>query len=264
MKKNTLSVIGYLALASAASFLLVALAGLFWRMAETAPQRDFSAHRAWFAVRLSLSSATFSTAIAMIFALPAGYVLSRRRFPGKNILEAALLLPMVISPVALGALLLIFFNTPPGRLVEKIIGPVVFESRGIVVAQFVVISGLAVTLVKTVFDYVSRDYEDTARSLGCGETETFLRVTLPMSARGLAATAILVWARALGEFGATVTLAGATTYKTETLPVAIYLALASADVYHTGVLIILSFAMAFAVLFLLKTAAAGRDSYSSH
>ncbi|PKN01296.1 MAG: ABC transporter permease [Elusimicrobia bacterium HGW-Elusimicrobia-1] len=261
MKKNVLPAIGYLALGAAAAFFAVALAGLFWKMAETAPQRSFSAERAWFAVRLSLSSATISTALAMAFALPAGYVLSRRNFAGKSVLEAALLLPMVISPVALGALLLIFFDTPTGRFIEKVTGPVVFETRGIVAAQFVVIAGLAVTLAKTVFDYVGRDYEDTARALGCGETETFFRVTLPIASRGLAASAILVWARALGEFGASVTLAGATTYKTETLPVAIYLALASADVYHTGVLIILSFAMALAVLFILKKAASSQGGH---
>jgi len=213
--------------------------------------------RIWFAVKLSAMTATLSTVAAMLFAVPAGYVLSRRRFYGKKVLEAVLLMPMVISPVAMGALLLIFFGTPPGRVIEKIAGGIVFETKGIVAAQLVMISGLAVTLVKTVFDYVGRNYEETARTLGSDETDAFIRVTFPVAWRGIATSAILVWARALGEFGATVTLAGATTYKTETLPVSIYLALASADIYQTGMLVLVSFAMAFGILFILKTALGG-------
>ena len=257
MKKNFVSIVGFIILSVIMIFFVVTFGGLFWTMGQT----DFSMSlktgrpildRPFSALRLSFVSATISTIIAILLSIPSGYLLSRRNFLFKKIAELILLMPMVISPVAIGALLLIFFNTSIGKFVEKIIGRVVFEPRGIVVAQVVMISGLAITLMKTIFDYTGREYEETARTLGCNETETFLRVTLPLASKGILSATVLVWARALGEFGATVTLAGATTYKTETLPVAIYLALASADIYQTGVLIILSFTMALGVLFILK------------
>jgi len=101
---------------------------------------------------------------------------------------------------------------------------------GIVLAQITVISALAIRLLKSTFDSIDPRYEQVARTLGCSKPEAFLRVTLPLARDGLIASTILTWARAVGEFGATVTLAGATSMKTETLPTAIFLSLASADV----------------------------------
>jgi len=263
MKKRFIPIVGFTILIASIVFFAVTIGGLFWTMAQTIPPSfptsgKMISERTFFATKLSALSATVSTVVIMLLAIPSGYVISRREFLFKGIVEALILMPMVVSPVAMGALLLIFFNTSIGKFIEKITGAIVFEPRGIVVAQVVMISGLAITLVKTIFDYVGRDYEETARTLGCNETETFFRVSLPMASKGIFAAAALVWARALGEFGATVTLAGATTYKTETLPVAIYLALASADIYQTGVLVIVSFAMAFSVLFILKIAISGK------
>lgn len=183
-----------------------------------------------FAIRISVTTATIAAAIAILIAVPVAYAISRSRFPGKDIVDSLLDLPIVISPIALGAALLVFFNTPVGAAINDNVVKFVFAVPGIVLAQITVVSALAVRLLKSTFDSIDPRYEQVARTLGCSQPEAFLRVTLPLAKDGLIAAGILTWARAVGEFGATVTLAGATAMKTETLPTAIYLSLASADV----------------------------------
>jgi molybdate transport system permease protein len=183
-----------------------------------------------FAIRLSLTTATISAIISILIAIPVAYAISRSDFPGKDIVDSLLDLPIVISPIALGAALLVFFNTPVGAAIDDNVIKFVFAVPGIVLAQITVISALAIRLLKSTFDSIDPRYEQVARTLGCSKPEAFLRVTLPLAKDGLIASGILTWARAVGEFGATVTLAGATAMKTETLPTAIFLSLASADV----------------------------------
>lgn len=183
-----------------------------------------------FAIRLSVITATIATIIAILIAIPVAYAISQTEFPGKNIVDSMLDLPIVISPIALGACLLVFFNTPVGAGIDDNIMKFVFAVPGIILAQITVISALAIRLLKSTFDSIDPIYEQVGRTLGCSKPEVFLRVTLPLAKDGLIASGILTWARAVGEFGATVTLAGATAMKTETLPVAIFLSLASADV----------------------------------
>jgi len=183
-----------------------------------------------FAIRLSLATATIATIISILIAIPVAYAISQTEFPGKDIVDSMLDLPIVISPIALGACLLVFFNTPIGAGINDNVMNIVFAVPGIILAQFTVISALAIRLLKSTFDNIDPRYEQVGRTLGYSKLEVFLRVTLPLAKDGLIAAGILTWARAVGEFGATVTLAGATTMKTETLPVAIFLSLASADV----------------------------------
>lgn len=252
MKNKFLVIFGFLILGLVLVSFWLGLAGLIYQLTVSSARRLFNLEEIIFATKLSLFSATVSACLSIFLAIPVGYVLSRYNFFGKKILEAILLLPMVISPIALGAVLLIFFNTPVGKLLEKITGPVVFEWRGIILAQLVIVFGLAVNLIKVVFDYTEKDYEDIARCLGANENQVFFKISLPLAKKGILTAGVLVWARALGEFGATVTLAGATTFKTETLPVAIFLSLASADVHQTVILILLSLALAGTILFFLK------------
>ena len=183
-----------------------------------------------FAIRLSVTTATIATIVSIIIGIPAAYAISQSSFPGKDIVDSLLDLPIVISPVALGACLLVFFNTPVGAGINDNVIRFVFAVPGIILAQITVISALAIRLLKSTFDSIDPRYEQVARTLGCSKPEAFLRVTLPLAKDGLIASGILTWARAVGEFGATVTLAGATAMKTETLPTAIFLSLASADV----------------------------------
>jgi molybdate transport system permease protein len=191
------------------------------------------------AIVLSLTTATASSLIAMALGVPAAYFLARHRFPGKAVVDAALDIPVFLSPIAIGALLLVAFSSSPGRWMQSHLLTVVFEVPGIVVAQATIVTALAVRLMKATFEGIPPRYEKVARSLGCTEWMAFWKVALPLSKSGLMASAILVWARAVGEFGATVTLAGATEHKTATIPTSIYLGFASADVQRALTLVVI-------------------------
>ena len=200
------------------------------------------------AIRISLLTATVSTLLALIFAIPTAYALSRFKFPGRRLLDALLDIPMLLTPVALGTLLLMFFNSEFGRWLEQLGFSVTFTLNGVILAQFTVIVAIAIRLLKSSFDDISPRYEQVARTLGCSAIRAFFRVTLPMARNGILAAVILTWARAIAEFGATVTLAGTAKGETATLPTSIYLAMASADLEQAVVLIVILITIAFAVL----------------
>lgn len=199
----------------------------------TDPQQvlgSFSSIEVRFAIKLSLLTALIATIISISIATPAAYAISRYSFKGKTFVEGFLDIPMALPPVALGVMMLIFFaRNPLGSFINNNIMPVIFNTPGIVIAQFAVVSALAVRLLKETFDGVPPRYEKIARTLGYTELEAFLHVTFPMAIKGFLATCLFVFARAMGEFGATLMLAGATRLKTETLPIAIYLSLAKGD-----------------------------------
>lgn len=190
----------------------------------------FLSDEVMFALSLSFLTATCSTLIAIVIGIPVAYALSRFEFRGKNIIDGFLDVPAAVPPIALGVMLLIFFSRNPlGVLINENLVRVIFEVPGIILAQFAVVSIFAIRLLKTSFDSIPARYEKIARTLGYSEFESFLYVTLPAAWRGVLSAALLSWAKALGEFGATVTLAGATRFKTETLSIALYLNLAAAD-----------------------------------
>ena len=207
-----------------------------------------------FAIRLSLVTATLAMLLAVAIGLPSAYALSRFDFPGKKLVDTFLELPMIMSPVALGAALLIFFNTKIGTAIQDQGIYFVFEFPGIVLAQFATIAGLATRLMKTALDEISPRYEAVARSLGSSAWEAFWKVTFPLAFRGLLSAMILCWAKAIGEFGATVTLAGTMAFKTETMPIAIFMALASADIPKTILLILILVGIGLAALYAVRFA----------
>lgn len=205
-----------------------------------------------FAIKLSLVSASAATVVSILIAVPVAWAISKTQFPGKDIVDSLLDLPIVISPVALGAALLIFFGTPLGAGINDRIR-FVFAVPGIILAQVIVVCALAIRLLKSTFDSIDPRYEQVGRTLGCSQMAVFFRVILPLARDGLIAASILTWARAVGEFGATVTLAGATAMKTETLPIAIYLSLASANVDKAiAVIFVLIFIAILALLVIRK------------
>jgi molybdate transport system permease protein len=205
-----------------------------------------------FAIKLSLITATITTILAILIAVPVAYAISQNNFFGKSLVDSLLDLPIVISPVALGAALLVFFNTPLGEGINNHVVRFVFSVPGIVLAQFTVVSALAIRLLKSTFDGIDLRFEQVSRTLGCSKPEAFFRVVLPLAKNGLIASAILTWARATGEFGATVTLAGATALKTETLPIAISLSLSSADINTAVALIFILVIISLAALLIIR------------
>jgi molybdate transport system permease protein len=205
-----------------------------------------------YAVKLSLITATITTILSVAIAIPVAYAISKNNFFGKSLIDSLLDLPIVISPVAIGAALLVFFNTPLGAGINNNLIRFVFSIPGIVLAQFTIVSALAIRLLKSTFDSIDLRYEQVGRTLGCSKPEAFFRIILPLAKDGLIASAILTWARATGEFGATVTLAGATAMKTETLPIAISLSLSSANIGQAVALIFILVIISLAALLIIR------------
>lgn len=228
------------------------IVSLGWFLDTAALGGAVQSERTLFAVRLSLVAATLAASLAMLLAVPAAYALSRYHFRGREWVDTILEFPIIVSPAALGAMLLIFFNNPLGEWIQDHLLRFVFTFAGIVLAQFVTILGVAVRLLKTSFDEVPAELETVARTLGATPRHAFFTITLPLARRGLIAAFILAWAKALGEFGATIMVAGTMAMRTETLPVAIFLRLASADIEGTVALILVLVVIGLAALFVTR------------
>lgn len=226
---------------AAGIFLLysVLIATLFYFFRGDVLSETLLSERTWFAIRLSIGAATAATLMSVLLGLPAAYALSRYDFRGKPVVDTMLELPMIVSPAALGAMLLIFFTTPVGQWLQDNGVRIVFAAGGVVLAQFITTVGIATRLMKAALDEIPVRYEAVARTLGASPLLAFSRVTFPLCRRGIMAAAILTWAKAIGEFGATITLAGTMAMRTETLPVAIYMQLATANIEGTVALILI-------------------------
>ncbi len=179
----------------------------------------------WRPVWLSLRVAGVATLLALAGGIALGWILSRVRFPGRALVEAACMLPLVLPPTVLGYYILIGAgrHSPLGRLLrEHFDYTIIFSWHGAVVASAVVAFPLVLKSASTAFDNVDRTLEAAATTLGQGPTSVFLRVTLPLASRGILAGAMLAFARALGEFGATLMVAGNIPGETQTLSMAVY------------------------------------------
>lgn len=231
--KNTFSILTYLQLL----IYTVLTFSLFYFIDANTFLETIKSDRVLYSLKLSLITATIVMIISIFISIPSGYVLSRFEIPFKNLIDAVLELPLIVSPAALGAMILIFFNTPAGDYLKNSGFDVTFTITGIIVAQFVSTVGIATRLIKTTFDAIPKRLEDVAKTLGATPFKAFKTIALPLAGNGILSTAILIWAKALGEFGATITVAGSMSMKTETLPIAIFMRLASADLKGSVVLI---------------------------
>jgi molybdate transport system permease protein len=220
--------IGLLAAVGAALFLLPLL-GLLGRAGWSSLWHDLTSQTARDAVRLSLECSLWSTALSIALGVPIAWVLARSRLPGKALLRALVLLPMVLPPVVGGVALLFAFGRSNG-----LVGPwlydtfgiqLTFNRFGVVLAETFVAMPFLVITVEGGLRAIDSRYEDAAATLGAGPLTTFRRVTLRFLAPSLAAGTALAWARALGEFGATITFAGNIAGVTQTTPLAVYLLL---------------------------------------
>jgi molybdate transport system permease protein len=215
--------------------------------------------RSLFSLSLSLITATITTVISVFFAIPSAYALSRFHFFGRQIIDTLLELPMIVSPVALGAMILIFFNTPTGQFLQDRGIQFVFTVYGILLAQFITTVGITIRLIKAAMDEIPERYEEVAKTLGASPVKVFFTITLPLSKQGIIASSILTWAKALGEFGATITVAGSMAMKTETLPIAIFMRLASADIKGTAVLVLILITIGLGILYGVRLFASKRS-----
>jgi molybdate transport system permease protein len=230
----------------------ILIISLFWFFDAHRLAATLLSERGWFSIRLSLFAASVATLLALLLAVPAAYALSRYCFPGRQATETLLEFPLIVSPAALGAILLIFFNNPLGEWLQQNVMYFVFGFAGIVLAQFVTVLGLAVRMLKAAFDEVPAELETVARTLGASPRHAFFTVTLPLAKNGLIAALILTWAKALGEFGATLMVAGSMALRTETLPIAIFMRLANADIEGAVALILILVGIGLSALYLAR------------
>lgn len=179
------------------------------------------------AVKLSLLTATLSTAIIVLVGTPVAYHLARSSSPLRRLLEVVLGLPMVLPPAVAGIALLATFGREGviGRHLAEFGISLPFTTAAVVIAQTFVALPLYVRSARTGFAGVSRIYEGAAYTLGANELTTFLRISLPLARGSILAGIVLSWARAMGEFGATIMFAGNFVGRTQTMPLAVYSAL---------------------------------------
>ncbi len=199
------------------------------------------------AIALSLATCLATALLSLLLALPVGYLLARGRFRGKAFLDAALDIPIVLPPMVVGLCLLIFFQTPFGRAIERVV-PFTYTVAGVVLAQFVIGAAFAVRTMRGTFEHLSPRPEEVAMTLGCSRARAVWLVTLPAARRGMFAAASIAWARSLGEFGPILVFAGATRMKTEVLPTTVWLELSVGNLEASVAVSLLMVALAMVVL----------------
>ena len=222
--------VGVLA-AAATAFFVLPLVGLLTRADWGTIWQDLTSQVALDSLRLSLECSLWSTVLSLVLGVPLAWVLARSDLPGRALLRALVLLPMVLPPVVGGVALLFAFGRSNGLL-----GPwlyhtfgiqLTFTPAGVVMAETFVAMPFLVITVEGGLRAIDSRYEDAAATLGAGPFTTFRRVTYAFLRPSLFAGTALAWARALGEFGATITFAGNITGRTQTTPLAVYLLLES-------------------------------------
>lgn len=178
----------------------------------------------WAIARFTVLMAVIATALVLPPAIAVGWLLARRQFRGKALLETIVSLPLVLPPVASGLLLLWLFGrrSPLGRALDAVGLEVIFTWKAVVIAMMVISFPLVARSVRAGIEQVDRRFEHIAATLGAGPLRIVRTITLPLAARGIIAGAILGFSRALGEFGATIMIAGAIPGQTQTLAVGIY------------------------------------------
>jgi molybdate transport system permease protein len=180
---------------------------------------------AWIALLLTLKVAGWATALNLILGVGVGYAMARLRFAGRDLLDAVLTLPMVMPPTVLGYYLLVLIGSHSALgswLIEHFGIRLIFTWQGAVIAALLVSFPLVFKAARAAFETIDPQLEDAARTLGIHEVAIFFRVSLPLAWRGILAGLLLSFARALGEFGATLMVAGSIPGRTQTLSIAVY------------------------------------------
>jgi len=216
---------------------------------------------AWIALALSLKVALWATAIDLVLGIAIGFALARLRFPGRELVDSILLLPMVLPPTVLGYYLLVVVGRHGwlGAWLESRFDiRLVFTWQGAVIAAAIVGFPFVCKSARAAFEAVDAQYEQAAKVLGLGAMAIFARVTMPLAWRGILAGVLLAFARALGEFGATLMVAGSIPGKTQTLSIAVYEAVQAGQDELANVLVLMTSLACIAVLLLAGRLAPAR------
>jgi molybdate transport system permease protein len=236
------------------AFLLVPLVALLVRAPWRGLPRVLAESQVLAALRLSLECATAATALSLVLGVPIAWILARRSGPGSGVLRALVTLPLVLPPVVGGLALLLAFgrNGVVGRYLDEWFGVTLpFTTAGVIVAETFVAMPFLVITVEGALRSADLGLEEAATTLGASRMTVFRRITLPLIGPSLLAGSVLCWARALGEFGATITFAGNFPGTTQTMPLAVYNALET-DPEAAIALSLVLLAVAIVVLTLLR------------
>ncbi len=236
------------------AFLVLPTAGLLVRAPWSTLGTRLARPEIFGALRLSLFTATAATAVCLVLGVPLAWMLARAEFPGRRLARAMVTVPLVLPPVVGGVALLLVLGREGlvGRWLDRWFGVTLpFTTAAVVVAEAFVALPFLVVSVEGALRAADLRYEDAAATLGASRWTIFRRVTLPLIAPGVGAGAVLCWARALGEFGATITFAGNFPGRTQTMPLAVYLALET-DPQAAIVLSVLLLAVSVVVLTVLR------------
>lgn len=216
---------------------------------------------AWSALGLSLKVAGWATALNLLLGVGVGFLLARVSFPGRDLLDTMLTLPMVMPPTVLGYYLLVVLGRRGwlGSWLQETFGiNLIFTWQGAVIAATIVAFPLVFKPARAAFEAVDGQLEQAARVLGVSEIGVFFRVTLPLAWRGILAGVLLAFARALGEFGATLMVAGSIPGRTQTLSVAVYEAVQAGHDDVANTLVLITSAVCIVVLMTAGRLAPGR------
>lgn len=201
---------------------------------------------------LSLKVAVAAVILVVCSSIPIATFMAKREFPGKNVVESVLTLPLVLPPSVVGFMLLYLFgkNGPLGKLFEQVFHlQIVFTLGGAIIAAAVVSFPLMYQSAKAAIESVDSKLEKAARTLGAGELKVFFTITLPLARNGVIAGFVLAFARSLGEFGATLMIAGNIPGKTQTMPLAIYFTSESGQTQEAWILVAIMVLFSFLVIY---------------
>jgi molybdate transport system permease protein len=232
-------------------FLVLPLAGLLVRAPWTTLPRHLAQPGVLTALRLSLLTSTIATLLCLVLGVPLAWLLARVTFPGRRLVRALVTVPLVLPPVVGGVALLLVFGRRGivGSWLDATFGITLpFTTTGVVLAEAFVAMPFLVIAVEGALRGADTRYEEAAATLGAGRWTTFTHVTVPLVAPGIAAGAVLCWARALGEFGATITFAGNYPGRTQTMPLAVYIRLEAGDLPGAIVLSLILLTVSVAIL----------------
>jgi molybdate transport system permease protein len=237
-----------------AALFALPLVGLLWRAPWSSAWDVLNTDGARDALRLSVITSLCATAVAIALGVPLAWVQARVDYPAKRFVRALTILPMVLPPVVGGVVLLLAFGRHgvAGSQLDKIGVHLPFTTAGAVMAEAFVAMPFLVLTLEAAFRSSDRRLEDAARTLGAGRFRVFRTVTLPLVLPSFVAGAVLCWARALGEFGATITFAGNLQGTTQTLPLFVYIKLEGANADAAIVLSLVLLAVSLAVLIGLR------------
>lgn len=232
--------------------IFILVLGIFLTITNEAFKQALKEPALFYAVKLSFFSTIISTVLAVLVAIPSGYILSKYRFKGFLFVDTILDLPIILPPLVMGLTVLIFFNTAIGRFIESSIVEIIYTWRAIILVQFIVGCAYAIRVIKSGFEMIDRKFEEVAITLGANNFQAFIKVALPLAGKSIISGTVISWARIFGLFGPVLLVAGTMRNRTEIMPTTIFLEISIGRIEVALVIAALMIIMSTATLVIFK------------